>query len=156
MVTIFSFVICIVFGDIINMKIDNINQKINRFLDKHLSGHISFLNITIYGRNAMKWGVNIHTKKWGYICFNLPIFINGEISKLYFYISPNGTPWASTYYLYGASKYNQDKLLSCLRKESFGHNFNTYTHGEELNYINQNARLPMRIMRERVINDLLG
>jgi hypothetical protein len=75
--------------------------NLERLLDKYLGGHISFKNITIYGHNAMNWGITIKTKKYGYICFRLPIptfYNNRPVWKpLYIYFSPNGTPWACTF-----------------------------------------------------------
>jgi hypothetical protein len=129
------------------------NIKLDRILDRWFGGSLSFLNVTIYGRNGMKWGVSIHTKKWGYICFNLPIPIYGRIDKFYYYLSPNGTPWASTYYKFGNDRI--DKRFAHMRKEAFGHNFDTDIHAEELTYINNNGELPQRILREITINDVL-
>lgn len=62
-----------------------------------MSGHVNIGPITIYGENAMHWAVNIRTKRWGYICFRLPLRCFGKWWPLYFYISPNGTPWAATF-----------------------------------------------------------
>ena len=62
-----------------------------------LSGHISIGNLTIYGRNAMHWGVTLYTKKYGYICFRLPFRCFGKWWPLYFYCSPNATPLAATF-----------------------------------------------------------
>ncbi len=91
--------------------------------ENFMGGHISIANITIYGANAMCWTVNIYTKKWGYICFTLP-----SISRFrrkvghHFYLSPNGTPWACTYYR-GADK--KEVIKAQIRKMNFGHNFST-------------------------------
>lgn len=130
----------------------SINNKIDRFLDKSLGGHISIGKVTIYGRNAMRWGVNIRTKKYGYICFNLPIPINGRLDKFYFYLSPNATPWASTYY---RGRNNVERKNSKIRKECFGHGFDTSVHNEELRYINNNGKIPENIIRDKKLSSIL-
>lgn len=44
---------------------------------KFMTGHFSIGSLTVYGRNAMHWGVQLHTKKYGYICFRLTVmFLN--------------------------------------------------------------------------------
>lgn len=91
------------------------------FYEKYFGGHVNLGPITIYGENAMHWGVNIATLKWGYICFRLPFRCFKKWWPLYFYLSPNATPWASTYY-------RGDKLKRALaeeRLEKYGHNFDT-------------------------------
>jgi len=71
-------------------------MKLENFFDKYLGGHVSIGNITIYGHNAMHWACNIRTKKYGYICFRLPLpsFSNNRpfFKPLYLYFSPNATP----------------------------------------------------------------
>lgn len=92
--------------------------------EKYLGGHIKIgKHVTIYGLNAMQWGVNIHTKKWGYICFRLPLPCWGRFPKLYFYISPNATPWASTYCI---GKGSVERAKAILRRKEFGHNFDSW------------------------------
>lgn len=68
------------------------------FWENFFGGHISIGNITIFGENAMHWAVQISTKKYGVICITLPIRSFGEYRGCHIYFSPNGTPWASTYY----------------------------------------------------------
>ncbi len=75
------------------------------FAETHLSGHLTIGNVTIFGENAMHWAVQISTKRFGYICFRLPFFCFGSWWPLYFYCSPNGTPWAATFWLWGRSKH---------------------------------------------------
>ena len=87
-----------------------------------LKGHISIGRLFIYGENAMHWGAVYWTKRWGYICFRLPFRCFGKWWPLYFYVSPNATPWASTFYL-GPNK--GAKAAATLRRRAFGHNFNT-------------------------------
>jgi hypothetical protein len=82
-------------------------KKIGKYLKRILGGHKNIGRLTIYGDNAMQFGVNYWTKKYGYICFRLPIYCNiaeyflyGDKPRwvpLYFYISPNGTPSSSTF-----------------------------------------------------------
>lgn len=122
-----------------------IKRKIGKFLDKKIGGHISKGNLTIYGDNAMHFGVTYRTKKYGYICFRLPIpcgivdyFLYGDKLRwipLYFYLSPNATPWASTFML-GKKHDRDDWALARVRKRRFGHNFNTDVYREELRKIN--------------------
>ena len=65
---------------------------------KLFRGHLNVGPITIYGRNAMHWAVNIRSK-WGWICFRLPFRCFGRWWPLYFYISPNATPQDATFML---------------------------------------------------------
>ena len=67
-------------------------------IERKLHGHVNIGPVTIYGANAMHWAVNISTRRWGYICFRLPLPCFGVWWGLYFYVSPNGTPWAATYH----------------------------------------------------------
>jgi hypothetical protein len=71
------------------------------FAENFLGGHISIGPITIYGENAMHWAVNIRTKRWGWICFRLPVRCFGSWWPMYFYCSPNATPQKSTFCLPG-------------------------------------------------------
>lgn len=88
-----------------------------------LSGHINIgKRITIYGRNAMHWGVTIRTKKFGYICFRLPFTCFGKWWPLYLYFSPNATPWAATFMI-GRKHDPRDWALSRVRRIRLGHNF---------------------------------
>lgn len=81
-------------------------------------GHFHIGNrITVYwGNNAMHWAVNIYTKKYGYICAHP----RTKAEPAYFYLSPNATPWASTFYI-GSDK--DEYVRSRIRKTCFGHNF---------------------------------
>lgn len=93
-------------------------------IDKYLGGHWNIgKRITIYGLNAMQWAVNIHTKRWGYICFRLPLPCWGKFPRLYFYVSPNATPWASTYCIGKGAK---ERAKAILRRKAFGHNFDSW------------------------------
>lgn len=81
--------------------------------------------ITIYwGNSAMHWTIQIHSKKYGYICKRF----RSKGVKPYFYISPNATPWASTFYL-GPDK--DERVRSVIRRECFGHNFDTHGYYDD-------------------------
>lgn len=110
------------------------------FFDKYFGGHISIGKITIYGHNAMHWGVNIRTKKFGYICFRLPLpsfDCNKPFFKpLYLYFSPNATPWACTFAIGKDRNTKFDFSKSKLRKIYLGHNFDTDKYYGKLQEIN--------------------
>lgn len=91
-------------------------------LRRWFAGHISIGHLTLYGNNAMHFGVTYYTKKYGYICFRLPFRSCGRWWPLYLFCSPNATPWASTFML-GHGKDN-NWALSRIRRRVFGHNFN--------------------------------
>ena len=101
--------------------------NVKRMADAYDRGGIINIgrNITIYwGNSAMHWAVNWWTKKYGYICWRPAI---GR-QKAYFYVSPNGTPWASTFYI-GPDK--DEYVQSRIRKTCFGHNWDPDGWDEE-------------------------
>lgn len=98
------------------------NLTLERFKNKWLGGHFTIGPVTVFGRNAMQYAVNIRTKKYGSVCFRLPIPCYGKFPKLYLYFSPNGTPWASTFYLGDAKK----RAAAIIRRKAFGHNFDAW------------------------------
>lgn len=106
--------------------------------ENFMSGHWNIgKNITIYGENAMHWAVNIRTKKYGYICFTLPLRCFGRYWGCHIYFSPNGTPWASTYYKSLWKENNKsEELRARIRKLNFGHNFNIKGYAEMLRALN--------------------
>lgn len=105
------------------------------FWENFLGEHLSIGRLTIYGENAMHWGVTLWTKKWGYICFRLPFRCFGGWWPLYFYLSPNATPWAAT--LVAGPRFSRsDKLEAEKRRLSFGHNYDTASNMTELRKIN--------------------
>lgn len=110
-------------------------SAIDRVLDRYVGGHVHFGRFTIYGRNAMHWGVNIYTKRWGYVCFRLPFTCFGKWWPLYFYVSPNATPWASTFMI-GRGHDNDSARRARARRAAFGHNFNTEANDAALCRIN--------------------
>jgi hypothetical protein len=67
------------------------------FWERYFGGHFNLGPFTIYGENAMHWAINIKTKRWGYICFRLPVRCFGCWWRLYFYCSPDATPQAATF-----------------------------------------------------------
>lgn len=70
-------------------------NKIKRyFKHRFLTGHIAIGKVTVFGRNAMHWGVDISLKR-GYLCFRLPLPCFGRWWPLYLYYSPDGTPNAA-------------------------------------------------------------
>jgi len=123
-----------------------IKRKIGHLLQKRIGSHISKGNLTMYGDNAMHFGITYWTKKYGYVCFRLPIpcgivdyfLYDSKVrwQPLYLYLSPNATPWASTFML-GKKHDRSDWVLSRVRKKKFGHNFDTNENREELYRINQ-------------------
>ena len=123
------------------MKIWGIQEKYKSlsWWENHMGGHISFFGITIFGANAMCWTVQISTKL-GYFCFTLPVIGRYRYDssgkkwwQWYMYLSPNGTPWACTWYM-GSDK--NEAIRAKIRKINFGHGFNTKKHREALYAIN--------------------
>jgi len=66
-------------------------------VEERLAGHITLGPVTIYGANAMHWAVNIATRRWGWVCFRLPLPCFGRWWPLYFYCSPDATPQSATF-----------------------------------------------------------
>lgn len=108
----------------------------HEWVEYPLDGHISLgRNVTVYGANAMHWGVTVRTQQWGYVCFRLPLRCFGRWWPLYLYCSPNGTPWAATF-MVGRDHDPDDCRKAPLRRKAFGHNFDTEKHRAGLRYIN--------------------
>lgn len=90
---------------------------------KRFDGHFYIGNrITVYGDNAMHYGVTIWTRKLGYICFRLPLKSCGKWWPLYLYFSPNATPNRSTFLL-GKEFSRTEKWQAKARRCCLGHNF---------------------------------
>lgn len=111
-----------------------------KWYEKKLAGHISFIvfkwRVVIYGFNAMHVAINVGTYRWGYLCFHPPFKVFGHWWPWYFYISPNATPWASTYAI-GPGVSKRDKALAAKRRRLFGDNFDTTKNAEALQSLNQ-------------------
>lgn len=90
--------------------------------ENFMGGDISIGRFTFFGENAMHWGVVIQTETFGYICFRLPFRCFGRWWPLYFYTSPNATPWASTFYR-GPDK--KERLRSVERRKKYGFRYDT-------------------------------
>jgi hypothetical protein len=139
------------------MKIWGIHKKYKSlsWCENFLSGHISIGRLTIYGKNAMNWTVNFSTKKWGYICFTLPFRSNWK--RMYFYLSPNGTPWAATYYRGNNSV--SEKRYAKIRKKIFGHGFDSNKYHDELYDLNNNGQSSntyKQFIREQKLKNILN
>jgi len=128
------------------MRVWGINKRYKAlsWWENFMGGHISFCGITIFGANAMRWAVNIKTKRWGYLCFTLPVLARwterrdgSKYWQWYIYLSPNGTPWASTFYK-GSNK--EEEIRAKIRKYNFGHGFNTDEFKKELQALNDKFR----------------
>jgi hypothetical protein len=109
--------------------------------ENFMGGHISFGPITIFGANAMNWVMEIRIKKYGVLCFTLPVIArwrkNRYDGKKYFqwhiYLSPNCTPWACTFYR-GNNK--NEVIRAQIRRLNFGHGFNPWLKSDELHALN--------------------
>jgi hypothetical protein len=73
-------------------------MRLTNWIERKLGGHVNLFGkrVTIYGANAMHWGVNISTRR-GYVCFRLPLPCFGRWWPLHLYVSPNATPWGATW-----------------------------------------------------------
>lgn len=102
-----------------------------------MGGHTTIGRVTIHGENAMHWAVSIRTKRWGSICFTLPFRCFGKYWGCHIYFSPNGTPWAATYYKsLWKEKKPEEEIRARIRKLNFGHGFSTSKHKIALRIVN--------------------
>lgn len=97
--------------------------RISRLLDRCIGGHFRIGPITVYGRNAMHFAVNIKTRRWGYLCFQPTVRCFGRWWPWYFYASPNATPWAATFAI-GKGVDPIDRAKAIIRRTYLGHGFN--------------------------------
>jgi len=105
--------------------------------ENYFGGHVNIGRVTIFGENAMHWAVQIYTKKYGVIVFTLPLRTLGRYWGCHIYFSPNGTPWASTFYKSIWKENNKgEEHRAKIRYREFGHNFDTHKHHNRLMEIN--------------------
>jgi hypothetical protein len=104
-----------------------LRKSVRHWLIEHLGGHIRVGPVTIYGFNAMNGALNWKTKRWGYVCFHPSFRFLGWNKGWYFYLSPNATPWASTFCV-GPGVYSSDKRRAKAHRHLFGHGFNVNEH----------------------------
>lgn len=95
----------------------------NAKLRKLIRGHLSIGPVTIYGRNAMHWAVDIRTRR-GTLCLRPTTWTFGVRWPWYLYLSPNATPWAATFAI-GPGVAVAEKLLSPVRRALFGFRYDT-------------------------------
>lgn len=120
------------------MNIKSLKRKIHNYFEyKWMTGHISIGRLTLYGRNAMRWGGRFWTNRWGYICFRLPFRCNGKWWPLYLYFSPDATPQSSTFFLGGGKGRRDDWVKSRIRKCVFGHNWKSDEYNKEYEMLNR-------------------
>lgn len=98
-----------------------------RFWDRRLAG--SYLNrkVILYEFDtAMHGAINISTR-WGYLCLAWPSIGLGLQMPLrwYAYLSPNGTPWASTFAV-GPGVDGEDRKMAQVRRALWGHGYNSH------------------------------
>ena len=105
-------------------------RPIRRKLEGHITVYLFGKRITVFGLNAMHVAVNISPTRWGYVCFHPPVWFFGHHWPWYFYVSPNATPWASTYAI-GPGVDRTEKAEAKLRRLEFGHNFRVSEFGHE-------------------------
>ena len=108
-------------------------------------GHISIGPFTIFGANAMNWSLVISGTRWGHLHIDLPAIArwrqNRDGKWMYYssiYASPNGTPWACTWY-WGTDK--NEVIRARIRRLNFGHNFNTKNNEVALRTLNNKYHL---------------
>ncbi len=78
-----------------------IHHRLYNWLDtSFIGGHFTVGPVTVYGRNAMHFAVNVQLRE-SYLCFRLPLYCYGKWWPMYCYVSPNATPWAATKWFWG-------------------------------------------------------
>lgn len=88
--------------------------------------------LTIFGANAMHFAWQLKTR-WGYLVVRPSTFYRkwdngrkrfGGWWRWYVYLSPNGTPWASTFAV-GPGIEADDKRGAAIRRHKYGHGFDS-------------------------------
>lgn len=94
-----------------------------------LEDHVSYGHLTMYGLNtAMHGALSYWTRRFGYVCFKPTSWTRSRgWRRWYFYVSPNHTPWASTFAI-GPGVSRRDKAGSVRRRRLWGHRFDTDLH----------------------------
>lgn len=106
-------------------------------IERKIDGHVNIGPLTLFGANAMHWGGYVHTRRWGFVCFRLPLPCFGRFWPLYLYCSPNATPWASTWYRSTSRcEMRENHKKADERRASLGHNFSVDRNYKILMLIN--------------------
>lgn len=70
---------------------------LHRFLDCQLPFHFLGLKLQVYEVECgMHGAINLFIPRLGWLCWHPTVKIADCTWPWYFYVSPNGTPWAST------------------------------------------------------------
>jgi hypothetical protein len=86
-------------------------------------GHRCIGCVTMYAFDtAMHGAVNVHTRRWGAVCFAWPRLGGRRSWPAYFYLSPNCTPWASTL-LIGREYTRDERRMARVRCALWGHGY---------------------------------
>jgi len=102
-------------------------DKLAELGEKYLSGHITIGPVTLFGFNAMHGQAEINTRRFGVICIKPPTYMFGRWWPAQFYMSPNHTPWASTF-LVGKRFTRLEKIAAFRRWALWGHGYSTEQH----------------------------
>lgn len=113
----------------------SIKDKVNEWLERNLGGHVTIGPMTIFGFNAMHLTIQWSTKRLGTICFHPSLRFLGDLAPWHlgkdwpwkFYISPNCTPWASTFLL-GDGYSKLEKIAAFRRWAIWGHGYDSDIH----------------------------
>ncbi len=89
-------------------------------MSEWFSGHWVCGPVTVYGKNAMHWAMNIHTR-YGYLCLHPTVKLWGQWWPWYAYLSPNATPWAATWGV--GPGLDEPRRNIQWRREALGHGF---------------------------------